>query len=72
MSPAHHQGGAAHRGGAPRRLGGGGSGQAGGEGKRSMLSRYGWYIMAAMGYYAYKAAKEALANAAGGAAKKAK
>ena len=37
-----------------------------GPGKRSMLQKYGWYLLAAMGYTGYQAAK----GAAGGAAAK--
>ena len=46
----------AYRKGAPRKLSSSAAG--GGEGKRSMLQRWGWYLMAAIAYFAYKAFKE--------------
>ena len=49
---------AARRGAARRPTGGQG------DGKKSLLQRWGWYILAGFGYYSYKAVKEA---AAGGA-----
>jgi hypothetical protein len=45
---------------------------AGGDGKRSMLSRYGWYVGIAIMYVAYKAATAKAAAMVGGAAKKTK
>ena len=38
------------------------------DGKRSMLQRWGWYILAAMLYVAYKAAQEKAASLAAGMA----
>ena len=45
---------AARRGAPRRQLGAAGAKP---EGKRSMLQRYGWYLLAAIGYAGYKAAK---------------
>ena len=52
----------AARRGAPRRPAAGASG----EGKRSLLQRWGWYVLMGFGYYSYMAVKE---QAAGGAKK---
>lgn len=45
-------------------------GTAQGDGKRTMLQRWGWYIAAAMAYFAYKAAQEKVAAVAAGAGMK--
>ena len=47
-----------------------GSGAKEAGGKRSMLQRYGWYLMAAMTYAGYKVVMGMVVKAAGGAAKK--
>lgn len=57
---------AARRGAKP--AGGSGAKEAGA--KRSMLQRYGWYLMAAMTYAGYKVVMGMVVKAAGGAAKK--
>ena len=46
--------------------------RAGADGKRSMLSRYGWYVGLAFMYVAYKAATAKAAAMVGGVAKKTK
>ena len=45
---------------------------AAGDGRRTMLQRWGWYIGAAMLYFGYKAAQEKVATIAAGAAPKKK